>query len=349
VPPPLPLRLLVFGMACAASAPPLAALLEAGFAVEALVLPPAGVAPSPPLGGGEHAGPPLLPLSRARGRVPSGRRLGGGGHPGGAASPIPHRRTSPPAAANRAATPLHQATWADGSVPEHLAAAAGVPVLRAAPDDPRVLALASRVDAIVVACFPAKLPPALLARPRLGGLNVHPSLLPLGRGPAPVFWTLRRGERRTGATVHRLDGGFDTGPIVAQRAVDLPEGIRAPDLERDLMVLGGELLVEALPLLATGQLVPAPQDDARATRAPVPTPADWLVPTDLPAGWAFAFARDVAPLGGPLAVRGPFGVVPVRDAVAHHPTERPALPVETRPGGILRVRFAPGWVEFAPG
>jgi methionyl-tRNA formyltransferase len=73
-------------------------------------------------------------------------------------------------------------------------------------DDQRLLALASAVDAVVVACFPWKLPPALLARPRLGGLNVHPSLLPLGRGPEPVFWTLRRGERRTGATIHRLDG-----------------------------------------------------------------------------------------------------------------------------------------------
>ena len=216
-------------------------------------------------------------------------------------------------------------------------------------DDRRLLALASAVDAVVVACFPWKLPPALLGRPRLGGLNVHPSLLPLGRGPEPVFWTLRRGERRTGATVHRLDAGWDTGPVVAQRAVDVPVGVRGPALERDLMALGGELLVAALPPLASGRLVPVPQDDAGATRAPVPAAADWLVPTNLPSGWAYAFARGVAPLGGPLAVRGPFGVVPVRDAVAHDLMERPADPIETKLGGILRVRFSPGWVEFAPG
>jgi len=73
------------------------------------------------------------------------------------------------------------------------------------------------------------------------------------------------------------------------------------------------------------------------------------VPTTLPAGWAFAFARGVAPLGGPLAAQGPFGVVPVRDAVAHDPTERPGAPLEERPGGAVRVRFSPGWVEFEPG
>ncbi|MBA3415647.1 MAG: hypothetical protein H0U10_10525 [Chloroflexia bacterium] len=335
-----PLRLLVFGMACAASAPTLAALLEAGFAVEALVLPGGASAhpdrrsaltPQPPLpceGEGEQsASAKDSPPSRVG--DPRGEGVGGGGR-----SPQP------------AASPQILGRCGE---PERLAAAAGVPVFRAAPDAPRVLALASGVDAIVVACFPVRLPPDLLARPRLGGLNVHPSLLPLGRGPEPVFWTLRRGERRTGATVHRLDAGWDTGSVVIQRAVAVLAGVRAPDLERDLMALGGTLLVEALPLLAAGRLVPIPQDDAQATRAPVPAPADWLVPTDLPAGWAFNFVRGVSPLGEPLAVRGPFGIVPVRDAVAHHPTERPDVLLEERPGGILRVRFSPGWVEFEPG
>ncbi len=313
------LRVLVFGMACAASAPPLAAVLRAGLGVEALVL--------------ADESPPACPLATG---VGAGAREQPDDQSG-----LPSRAVE----GGRVSVPVGAAE----SEPERLAVAAGVPVLRAEPGSPAVLDLASDVDAIVVACFPRKLPPALLARPRLGGLNVHPSLLPLGRGPEPVFWTLRRGERRTGPTVHRLDAGFDTGPVVAQRAIDMPAGVRALDLERDLMALGGELLVEALPRLAAGNLAGMPQDDDRATSAPTPTPADWLVPTTLPAAWAFSFARGVAPLNEPLAVRGPFGVVPVRDAVAHHPTERPPAPVQTVSEGIRRVRFSPGWVEFDPG
>ncbi|MCC6315552.1 MAG: hypothetical protein IT337_16255, partial [Thermomicrobiales bacterium] len=195
--------------------------------------------------------------------------------------------------------------------------------------------------------FPRRLPPVWLRLPPLGCLNVHPSLLSLGRGPEPVFWTLRRGERRSGATIHRMTERFDAGPILTQTAIAVPPGIRAPDLERELMTLGGQALVAALPALATGAIDFRPQDETLATDAPVPSPADWLMPTTLPAGWAFNFARGVAPLGGPLAVRGAsLGVLPVRDALAHNPTERLASPIVVRGDGIVRVRFAPGWVEF---
>lgn len=157
-------------------------------------------------------------------------------------------------------------------------------------------------ELIAVSCFPRRIPPRLLTLPRLGCLNVHPSLLPTGRGPEPVFWTLRHGERRTGVTIHLMDEGFDTGPILAQQEVAVPFGIRAPDLERDLAELGGQLLVESIEGLASGEIQPRPQDPACATLAPVPTENDFLVPTNLPAGWAYAFARGVSPLGGPLAV-----------------------------------------------
>ncbi len=114
-------------------------------------------------------------------------------------------------------------------------------------------------EVAVAACFPWRLPRAARDIPPLGILNVHPSLLPAGRGPEPVFWTLRRGEPVTGVTVHRMDAGFDTGPIVAQTEMAIPDGIRAPALEQDLMTRGGSLLVDALPALAAGTLQPWPQ------------------------------------------------------------------------------------------
>ncbi len=236
----------------------------------------------------------------------------------------------------------------DDSPAERMAVAGGVPVTRArsiAEAAARVVADAP--DAVAVACFPWRLPPWLLALPRLGCLNVHPSLLPAGRGPEPVFWTLRRGERESGATVHLMDAGFDTGPVVAQVQMPVPDDARAPDLESALMALGGTLLVDALPKLAAGSLRPIPQDDAAATYAPLPSPADWLLPTSLPAGWAFRFARGVAPLGGPLAAQGRFGLLPVREAVAHDPFARPDQPLVEHADGTTTVRFTPGWVRFA--
>ncbi|HEX6776817.1 MAG TPA: formyltransferase family protein, partial [Ktedonobacterales bacterium] len=72
-------------------------------------------------------------------------------------------------------------------------------------------------DLIVVTGFPWKLPPALLAMPKLGCINFHPALLPRYRGPNPLFWQLMNGEPETGLTVPRMEPEFDTGPILAQR------------------------------------------------------------------------------------------------------------------------------------
>jgi methionyl-tRNA formyltransferase len=201
-------------------------------------------------------------------------------------------------------------------------------------------------DVAVAACFPWRLPRAARETPPLGILNVHPSLLPVGRGPEPVFWTLRRAEPVTGVTVHRMDAGFDTGPIVAQAQMPVPEGIGAPDLERDLMTLGGSLLVDTLPALAAGRLQPQPQPSHAATYAPVPGPADWTMMSSLPAAWAWRFARGVAPLRGPLTAIAGGTAIRVVAALDWSPDERLPEPVLDDDDGTVRVRFSPGWVRF---
>jgi methionyl-tRNA formyltransferase len=205
---------------------------------------------------------------------------------------------------------------------------------------------AASPDVAVSACFPWRLGNVARATPPLGILNVHPSLLPTGRGAEPVFWTLRRGEPITGATVHRMDAGFDTGPIVAQAKMEVPDGIRAPELERQLMTLGGQLLVLALPALAAGTLHPWPQSEQGITLAPPPSPTDWTMTTMLPAGWAWRFARGVAPLGGPLTVVARDAVIPVTDALEWSPLDRLPERVVDDGDGTIRVRFSPGWVQF---
>jgi methionyl-tRNA formyltransferase len=198
----------------------------------------------------------------------------------------------------------------------------------------------------VAACFPWRLPGTVTEVPPLGILNVHPSLLPAGRGAEPVFWTLRRGERVTGVTVHRMDAGLDTGPIAAQAEAPVAGGVRAPELERELMTLGGRLLVEALPALEAGTLRPWAQSTEGVSLSPVPSGADWTISPLLPAAWAWNFARGVAPLRGPLTVVAGGTVIPVADALDWSADERLPERVVDEGDGTVRVRFAPGWVRF---
>lgn len=81
------------------------------------------------------------------------------------------------------------------------------------------------LDLVLCCGFPWRLPADFLALPRLGAVNMHPSLLPKYRGAGPnVFgWMFRNGERETGVTVHRMAAEFDTGPILAQERVEIGE------------------------------------------------------------------------------------------------------------------------------
>jgi methionyl-tRNA formyltransferase len=147
--------------------------------------------------------------------------------------------------------------------------------------------------------------------------------------------------------VHVIEEGFDTGPIVAREEIETPEGVRAPELEERLMALGGRLVVEVLPRLVAGEITPTAQDATKVTLAPVPAAADWVMPTNLPARWAYSFARGVATLGGPLAVQvgGTGERYEVRDAVDYGEETMDAR-VVVEGGGVVRVRFRPGWVGF---
>lgn len=228
-----------------------------------------------------------------------------------------------------------------------LAREAGTPVIHAASyREAREAVHGDEQDVAVAACFPWRLRRDMLDLPRLGVVNIHPSLLPSGRGPEPVFWAFRNGLRETGVTVHRMDEGLDTGPILAQRRVAIPDAATAPSLERELMGIGGDLAAALLPRLAAGEALGMPQDHAAATVAPSPAAADWLMPSTLPAGWAWRFARAVAPMGGPLAAVAGGRVMPVGSPVAMDDLQRLPDAVTVHDDGTVTVRFSPGWVRF---
>lgn len=140
-------------------------------------------------------------------------------------------------------------------------------------DDPAVAELFSSLqpDLICVACFSRFIPPALLAIPRLGALNVHPSLLPDNRGPEPLFWTFRLGHEQTGVTVHLMEEKLDSGPILVQERLAVPDGISYAELEQQAAELGGSLLTRAVAALMHGQAHPNVQDESQSHYYPYPS------------------------------------------------------------------------------
>ena len=122
-----------------------------------------------------------------------------------------------------------------------------------------------RPDVIVVAAYGKLLPKAVLDLPPHGCLNIHPSLLPLYRGPSPVVTAILDGVSETGVTLMLLDEGMDTGPIVAQEMYPLDGTETALSLTEELFRLGGKLLVENLQPWADGQLPAMAQEGSLAT------------------------------------------------------------------------------------
>ncbi len=118
---------------------------------------------------------------------------------------------------------------------------------------------ATRADALAVVAYGRLLPADLLALPRLGGINVHASLLPKHRGASPVQAAILAGDRETGVVTMRMEEGLDTGPVYLERRTPIGERETAGDLSARLARSGGELLVETLRALASGTLSPAPQ------------------------------------------------------------------------------------------
>jgi methionyl-tRNA formyltransferase len=123
-------------------------------------------------------------------------------------------------------------------------------------------------DVMVVVAYGQILPASLIDAPRLGTLNVHASLLPRHRGPAPVEWAILTGDSETGVTIMQMDAGVDTGPILAQERVPIAPDEIAPRLEGRLANVGGRLLVQTLVALVDGRVQPIQQSAVGATHAP---------------------------------------------------------------------------------
>ena len=137
-------------------------------------------------------------------------------------------------------------------------------------------------DLIVVAAFGQILPQELLDIPRLGCINIHASLLPGLRGAAPIQWAVINGDAESGVTLMQMNAGLDTGDILFQERLPIGPEETGESLYKKLAKLGGEMIVRYLPQIEAGQVHPVPQDETRATYAPMLKKEmgeiDWTMP-----------------------------------------------------------------------
>lgn len=124
-------------------------------------------------------------------------------------------------------------------------------------------------NAIIVVGYGRMIPQWMLDLPRHGNINLHASLLPKYRGAAPIQWAIARGESVTGVTTMRIDSGLDTGDILLQKEIPIAPEDTAETLAPRLAAIGADLMIETLRHLQTGIVQPRPQDNAKATLAPV--------------------------------------------------------------------------------
>ena len=103
------------------------------------------------------------------------------------------------------------------------------------------------------------LPKSLLKIPRLGCINIHPSLLPKYRGPIPTAWAIENGESEFGITIHYMDEGIDTGDILVQKEYQILENETGYELYTRAMKLGSDLLKENFEKIIKNKIRSVPQ------------------------------------------------------------------------------------------
>ena len=154
------------------------------------------------------------------------------------------------------------------------------------------------IDLIALASFGRILPPELLAWPRIGALNVHPSLLPRYRGATPIQSALRDAASETGLSIMLMDAGMDTGPLVAQERVAIGAQEEYGELHDRLAALGARMLGEAIARAEDGSLTALPQRGDASTTRPLKK-EDLIVDLTWPTSRLLAAVRAFAP--APLA------------------------------------------------
>jgi methionyl-tRNA formyltransferase len=153
----------------------------------------------------------------------------------------------------------------------HVALEHGIPIFDPASvntPDARTRLLATDADLYVVCDYGQILSAETLATARLGGINLHASLLPKYRGAAPINWAIYDGETVTGVSVIHMTPRIDAGPVIAQGELAIDPEETAGQLEARLAEHGAWFIRRTIDSLEAGMLEALPQDPALASKAP---------------------------------------------------------------------------------
>ncbi len=159
-----------------------------------------------------------------------------------------------------------------------------------------------RADIGVVVDYGQLLPDSLLALPRHGFINVHPSLLPRWRGAAPVERAMLAGDGETGVSILRVTSDLDAGPLAAQRAVPVQPGDTGGGLRENLAELGAEMLASVLEGIETGSASFQPQSGGGVTYAGKISPSECRVDWAASAGSVARLVQALSPAPGAWCV-----------------------------------------------
>jgi methionyl-tRNA formyltransferase len=179
-------------------------------------------------------------------------------------------------------------------------------------------------DIACVACFPLRLTENILASVEYGFINLHPSLLPIHRGPAPLFWIFRSdNQEASGVTIHLIDEGLDTGDIVIQQKVEFDSGISGFLAEKVSGEIGGALLAKAAFGLWARTLEPFPQP-AGGNYDPWPGESDFRLNASWKVNRAYNFMRGTAHWRRSYPIDLADETLELTEAIAYTPDTRKA-------------------------
>jgi len=153
-------------------------------------------------------------------------------------------------------------------------------------------------DFIVVVAFGHIIPENILNIPKIAAINIHASLLPKYRGPAPIQWAIINEEKETGVTTMLMDEGLDTGDILLSSKLEIASDDTSDTLHDRLADLGADLLIHTLNAFETGDINPISQDHSQATYAPMLNKNDGRINWEKPANALEAFIRGMTPWPG---------------------------------------------------
>jgi methionyl-tRNA formyltransferase len=177
------------------------------------------------------------------------------------------------------------------------------------PSSVRTVEFANRIethkpDIIVVVAYGHIIPKNILAIPKMAAINIHASLLPKYRGPAPIQWAIINGEPETGVTTMLMDEGLDTGDILLSSKIKIFSDDTSGTLHDRLANLSADVLIRTIERIEAGDIRPVSQDHSQATYAPLLKKNDGHVNWEMPAQTLEAFIRGMTPWPGAFTFHG---------------------------------------------